>query len=89
MAASRTASPGNRVTLVEVAVPTGGFAPLDPEATYRLVTNSFVAGGGDGFGSLSGIPNTDTGFIDAEVVAGYFRELGTLRPVEQRVFLGE
>lgn len=87
--ASRTAASGNRVTSVEVTAHTGGYAPLDPEATYRLVTNSFVAEGGDGFGSLSGIPNTDTGFIDAEVVAGYFHELGTVRPVEQRVFLGD
>ncbi len=87
--ASRGASSGNRVTSVEVALPGGGYTPLDPEATYRLVTNSFVAGGGDGFGSLEGVPATDTGFIDAEIVAEYFRELGTVRPVEQRVFLGE
>ncbi|MFO7627597.1 MAG: 5'-nucleotidase C-terminal domain-containing protein [Candidatus Fermentibacteraceae bacterium] len=87
--ASRGAPSGSRVTSVEVAVPTGGYAPLDTEATYRLVTNSFVSGGGDGYGSLSGVPGIDTGFIDAEIVAEYFRELGTVYPVEQRVFLGE
>jgi 5'-nucleotidase len=88
-AASRGASSGNRVTTVEVALPEGGYVPLDPEATYRLVTNSFVAGGGDGYGSLSGVPGTDTGFIDAEILAEYFRELGTVCPAEQRVFLGD
>lgn len=87
--ASRGASSGSRVTSVEVAVPGGGYALLDPEATYRMVTNSFVAGGGDGYGSLSGVPGTDTGFIDAEIVAEYFRVLGTVCPVEQRVFLGD
>lgn len=87
-AASRSATAGSRVTSVEVATE-DAWEPLDPDATYRLVTNSFVAGGGDGYGSLSGMPCTDTGFIDAEITAEYFRELGTLRPVEQRVFLGE
>lgn len=87
--ASRGAPFGSRVTTVEVAVPGGGYVPLDPEATYRMVTNSFVAGGGDGYGSLSGVPGTDTGFIDAEILAEYFRELGTVYPVEQRVFLGD
>ncbi len=87
--ASRGAPCGSRVTAVEVAVPGGGYEPLDPEATYRLVTNSFVAGGGDGYGSLSLIPGTDTGFIDAEILAEYFRELGTVSRVEQRVFLGD
>lgn len=88
-AASLGAPYGSRVTSVEVAVSGGGYVPLDPEATYRLVTNSFVAGGGDGFASLSGIPGTDTGFIDAEILAEYLRELGTVCPAEQRVFLGD
>lgn len=86
--ASRSAPYGSRVTSVEVVV-AGGWEPIDPDAVYRLVTNSFVAGGGDGYRSLAGVPCTDTGFIDAEITAEYFRELGTLRPVEQRVFLGD
>jgi 5'-nucleotidase len=42
------AEPGARV--VEVMVADGdGFVPLDPEATYGVVSNNFMRGGGDGY----------------------------------------
>lgn len=38
---------GSRVTKVEV-LQGGQYVPLDPNATYRTVVNSFIASGGDG-----------------------------------------
>jgi len=43
-----SAEPGSRV--VEVLVAEGdGFVPIDPEATYGIVTNNFMRNGGDGY----------------------------------------
>lgn len=80
---------GHRVLSIEVKGADGTYAPIDPAASYRVVTNSFVAGGGDGFGSLKGRTWTDTGFIDAEILMEYLHFLGTVSPVEQRVFFSE
>ncbi|AQZ50234.1 Trifunctional nucleotide phosphoesterase protein YfkN precursor [Martelella mediterranea DSM 17316] len=41
--------PGSRVVSVEVADGNGGFAPIDEAATYGIVTNNYVRGGGDGY----------------------------------------
>ncbi|MCX7740282.1 MAG: 5'-nucleotidase/apyrase family protein [Meiothermus sp.] len=73
---------GQRVTRVEVAAQ-GGFQPIDPNATYRTVVNSFIAGGGDGFTSLRDAKGfrTDTGFSDAESFMEYLRSLGTVESV--------
>ncbi|WP_116997410.1 bifunctional metallophosphatase/5'-nucleotidase [Desertimonas flava] len=40
---------GSRFSNVEVRGDDGGWAPIDPEATYVVVTNSFLATGGDGY----------------------------------------
>jgi 2',3'-cyclic-nucleotide 2'-phosphodiesterase (5'-nucleotidase family) len=45
------AEPGARVREVLV-----GGAPLDPEASYTLATNSFIAEGGDGYAMLVDAP---------------------------------
>lgn len=39
---------GERFSNIEVLVD-GAFVPLDPEATFTVATNSFVASGGDGY----------------------------------------
>ena len=46
-----------------------GGAPLDPEATYRLATNSFLAGGGDEYlpASVTARDGLDTGLILREL----------------------
>jgi 5'-nucleotidase/UDP-sugar diphosphatase len=42
--------PANEGRIVEVMVEAdGGWAPIDPAATYSLVTNNYVRGGGDGY----------------------------------------
>ncbi|MFD3004411.1 bifunctional metallophosphatase/5'-nucleotidase [Thermus tengchongensis] len=71
---------GDRVVRVEVNTEKG-YQPLDLEATYRVVVNSFIANGGDGFTVLKEAQGyrVDTGFADAEAFMEY---LGQLKEVE-------
>ncbi|AHE97094.1 bifunctional metallophosphatase/5'-nucleotidase [Thioalkalivibrio paradoxus] len=49
-AVDRSAPPGARIGAVEVnSRLAGDWVPIDPEARYAVVTNSFIAGGGDGY----------------------------------------
>ena len=66
---------GSRVVRVEVRTERG-FVPLDLEATYRVVVNSFIAAGGDGFTVLRDAKGyrVDTGFADAETLMEYLQE---------------
>ncbi|MGQ9754296.1 MAG: bifunctional metallophosphatase/5'-nucleotidase [Thermaceae bacterium] len=68
---------GSRVVQVEVKTEKG-FVPLDLEATYRVVVNSFIAAGGDGFEVLKNAQGyrVDTGFSDAESFMDYLKALG-------------
>ncbi|MDX2004503.1 MAG: bifunctional metallophosphatase/5'-nucleotidase [Meiothermus sp.] len=78
---------GQRVTDVQVAAQ-GGFTALNPTATYRVVTNNFVAGGGDGFTSMRDAKGfrVDTGFTDAESFVEYIRSLPEVAPtLQQRI----
>ncbi|MGY6627723.1 MAG: bifunctional metallophosphatase/5'-nucleotidase [Oceanicaulis sp.] len=45
-----SAQPGARISEVEVNSRLAGeWAPINPNAEYKVVTNSFIAGGGDGY----------------------------------------
>lgn len=50
-----------------------GWSKLNPEKTYRIATNSFLAGGGDGYDifKTSGAARLDTGFVDVDVLKEY------------------
>ncbi|MET9436235.1 bifunctional metallophosphatase/5'-nucleotidase [Streptomyces sp. NPDC006551] len=48
-------------------------APLDPAATYRVAVNSFLAGGGDGFGELAKGTNRLVGVDDLLAFETYLR----------------
>lgn len=49
-AVDMSAEPGARISAVEVNSRLAGeWAPINPNAEYRVVTNSFTAGGGDGY----------------------------------------
>ena len=78
-------SEGDRVTKVEVKNSDGTYGDMDMSATFTLVTNSFVAGGGDGYTVLEDATGTriDTGFIDAEALLEYAKEKGTLAVPEE------
>lgn len=44
---------GSRFSNVEVRADDGTWAPIDPARTYVVVTNSFLAGGGDGWATFA------------------------------------
>jgi 2',3'-cyclic-nucleotide 2'-phosphodiesterase (5'-nucleotidase family) len=75
---------GSRVLQVTV-----GGRPLDRTATYRLATNEYMMGGGDGYASLrKGRPVIDAsgGALMAQVVMDYIAAKGTVSPaVEGRI----
>jgi 5'-nucleotidase / UDP-sugar diphosphatase len=70
-----------RISQVEIAGP-DGWAPIDLDATYGLVTNDFVAGGGDGYAMLkeSGMNGYDTAIDLAEVLARFLTENAPYAP---------
>jgi 5'-nucleotidase len=43
---------GARIVAVEMRDAGGTYAPLDPDATYRIATNQFMRRGGDGYAAL-------------------------------------
>jgi 5'-nucleotidase/UDP-sugar diphosphatase len=61
--------------------------PLDLNKTYKVVSNNYVAAGGDGYTMLVGKPGYDTGFTDADVLAEYIMYLEVIEdyPSEQRI----
>ena len=54
------------------------WAPIDPAATYHVVTNNFVRTGGDGYASFrdNGMNAYDGGTNLEVVVANYIASLG-------------
>jgi 2',3'-cyclic-nucleotide 2'-phosphodiesterase (5'-nucleotidase family) len=70
---------GSRVLSIKV-----GDAPLDPDKTYRLATNNFMARGGDGYASFAAVeplvPLDDSPLLANEVIV-YLSEIGTVRSV--------
>ncbi|HRJ68923.1 MAG TPA: 5'-nucleotidase C-terminal domain-containing protein [Beijerinckiaceae bacterium] len=78
------AAAGSRIVSVEIA-----GKPLDPAARYKVASNDFMFGGGDGYGALGRgrtlIGKTD-GTLMANVVMGYVRKLGKVESkVEGRI----
>ena len=51
---------------------------VSPEATYRVVTNNFLADGGDGFASFKGGTNRVTVSSDIEALEAWFRDRSPL-----------
>ncbi len=76
------ADPGERITDVFVE-----GEEIDPEATYRVVTNSFLASGtGDNFFAFGeGTNRADTGLIDLAAFVDYFAAHEVVEaPLDQR-----
>ncbi len=70
--------------IVEVMVADGdGFAPIDPAATYSVVTNNYVRNGGDGYRMFSGDDKNayDFGPDLADVLAEYMAAQGPVSPM--------
>jgi len=70
---SLTKAAGQRVSDVQVLGADGKYAPIDPAATYSVVTNNFMRTGGDGYTVFQdkGIDPYDFGPPLDEVVAQY------------------
>lgn len=67
-----------------------GNAPIAADKTYKVVTNNFVAAGGDGYTMMKSLPNYDTGYVDAEATMEYIRKHDTVDPkVEGRITVVE
>jgi 5'-nucleotidase/UDP-sugar diphosphatase len=63
-----------------------GDTPIDLNKTYKVVTNNFMAAGGDGYAMLKDLPQSDTGYVDADALKEYIQELGKVEPkVEGRL----
>lgn len=72
--------PGSRVTDVQIGTAKDGFKPLDTAASFKIVTNNFVAGGGDGFDVFKNAkgPRLDTYLPDYSVMSEYVQFLKTV-----------
>ncbi|XP_040062724.1 protein 5NUC [Ixodes scapularis] len=66
------------------------YEPVDPEKTYKIVTTSFIAGGGDGFKfDKEVLQSKETeGRMDVEVFTDYVRKMSPIKtPEEGRVIM--
>lgn len=62
----------------------GAWVPVEDEAMYTVLVNEYMAGGGDGYALLAGIPEermVRTGVKAIEAVEAYVREYSPLTPV--------
>jgi 5'-nucleotidase / UDP-sugar diphosphatase len=78
------------VTGVQVGDGKGGYTALDPNGSYRLVTNAFLIAGGDGYTVLGqGTNRIDTGLLDVDVTTDYITAHSPVNPqVEGRIIVG-
>ncbi|WP_394828634.1 bifunctional metallophosphatase/5'-nucleotidase [Pendulispora albinea] len=58
----------------------GGYVALDPAKTYRVVTNNFLATGGDGFDEFKKATNPTNGPIDLDALIAYMKANNPLKP---------
>jgi 5'-nucleotidase / UDP-sugar diphosphatase len=72
---------GARVSEVMVLVGGDAWAPIDPATVYKVVSNNFVRGGGDGYGMFRDAANAyDFGPDLADVTAEYMAKVGPVTP---------
>lgn len=72
---------GQRIVMAEVWTE-AGFQPLQARGRYTVVTNDFLAGGGDGYDVFREAEETMVlGFVDYELLADYLRAHSPVRPV--------
>ena len=71
---------GSRVGISSIKI--GGVA-VEPDATYRITTNSFLADGGSGFSVFTEGTDRTGGIIDVEALAAYFASANEVTPGPQ------
>lgn len=64
----------------------GKFTPIDPKKTYTLVTNDYLAGGGDVYQDLAGVTDRqDTHYIYNQAMVDHAQSVKALEPPPSRV----
>ncbi len=77
----RRQPPGSRIAAITL-----DGKPLDPDGSYRVTMNSFLAMGGDGFTVFKAGHNAVTGPLDIEALEALLRSAPSLDvPMDQRV----
>jgi 5'-nucleotidase len=73
--------PGARVSEVMTLVGGDAWAPIDPATVYKVVSNNYVRGGGDGYRMFVDAANAyDFGPDLADVTAEYMAKIGPVTP---------
>ena len=73
---------GSRVSDVMVLIGGDAWGPIDPAAVYKVVSNNYVRGGGDGFRMFVDAANAyDFGPDLADVTAEYMAKVGPYTPM--------
>lgn len=82
--ADPTAAAGSRIKSVRI-----DGEPIDPAATYKVSTFSFLGNGGDEFTAFRNGPMLDTGLLDLDLFRGYIAENSPIAPqfARQQVFV--
>lgn len=81
---------GERVRRILIEGKKGEYADIELQAVYRVVVNSFIAAGGDGFVTLRQLREfcEDTGVLDRDALIEYLRKRNSMsRAKEERVRL--
>nr|WP_321259208.1 5'-nucleotidase C-terminal domain-containing protein [uncultured Pseudodesulfovibrio sp.] len=74
---------GDRVASLEIKGKGGQWKSFDPRRSYRVVTNTYLAGGGDGYTVMKNAAQRyDTGFVDAVAFIEYVKSMKTLSPLD-------
>ncbi|MFN2747828.1 multifunctional 2',3'-cyclic-nucleotide 2'-phosphodiesterase/3'-nucleotidase/5'-nucleotidase [Bacillus sp. z60-18] len=78
---------GERILDVKLVNEKGESEPLDPKKTYRVATNNFMGGGGDGYSVFKEAKNgVDLGFTDYEIFTEQLDSYDAVSPnIENRI----
>ncbi|MCY8088996.1 multifunctional 2',3'-cyclic-nucleotide 2'-phosphodiesterase/3'-nucleotidase/5'-nucleotidase [Bacillus sonorensis] len=78
---------GERILDVKLIDEKGTSRPLDPKKTYRVATNNFMGGGGDGYTVFKKAKNgVDLGFSDYEIFTEQLKLYDSVSPnIENRI----
>ena len=78
----RAREAGSRILSVEVRESDGTYSPIDLQAVYKMASNNFMRGGGDGYDVFAdhAIDAYDTGSVLADAVARYVTDTSPVSP---------
>jgi len=74
---SRSAPAGDKVEISSIKI---DGVPIDPEGTYRVAANAFLAEGGDGFATFSEGVDRVCAITDLEALVSYMRAFSPISP---------